>query len=178
MRLEGDLVAMTKDWTKEETRSKRRLVEFERKQEDNILTVTFKEVTRATRKPNGICVSCIWWEDRNETYITSVDSIFLLESLVGSRFSVEEKNRIRRNMEGFKPKTICKEDKNKTQDEKDSVELCNDAFFNTIMGFEEPKPRNIEKDIKVFQWKILPEALKKILSKFVSRHPSPSLIHR
>jgi hypothetical protein len=36
------------------------------------------------------------------------------------------------------------------------------------MGFPNPKPRNIEKDVKVFPWKILAHALKKIISKYVS----------
>jgi hypothetical protein len=36
------------------------------------------------------------------------------------------------------------------------------------MGFPNPKPRNIEKDVKVFPWKILGHALKKIIGKYVS----------
>jgi hypothetical protein len=36
------------------------------------------------------------------------------------------------------------------------------------MAFGEPKPRNIEKDLKVFQWDILPAAVQKIISKYVS----------
>jgi len=37
-----------------------------------------------------------------------------------------------------------------------------------IMGFPNPKPRNIEKDVKVFPWEILSSALKKIIGKYVS----------
>jgi hypothetical protein len=36
-----------------------------------------------------------------KNYVTSVDTIYLLESLVAVRFTVEEKNRIRRNLEGL-----------------------------------------------------------------------------
>lgn len=36
------------------------------------------------------------------------------------------------------------------------------------MGFPSPKPRNIEKDVKVFPWDILGSALKKIIGKYVS----------
>jgi hypothetical protein len=43
-----------------------------------------------------------------------------------------------------------------------------EEFFKVIMGFPNPKPRNIEKDVKVFPWKILAHALKKIISKYVS----------
>ena len=109
------------------------------------------------RQPNSICISCIWWESKNEYYVTSVDTIYLLESLVAVRFTVEEKNRIRRNLEGFRPMTVSK-------GKSDSEE-----FFKLIMGFPNPKPRNIEKDVKVFPWKILSHALKKIISKYVSR---------
>ena len=37
------------------------------------------------------------------------------------------------------------------------------------MEFPDPKPRNIEKDLKVFEWGLLAQALEKILSKYVSR---------
>ena len=46
-----------------------------------------------------------------------------------------------------------------------------EPFFKLIMGFPNPKPRNIEKDVKVFPWKILAQALKKVMSKYVSRFP-------
>lgn len=51
----------------------------------------------------------------------------------------------------------------------------NEGFFKLIMGFPNPKPRNIEKDVKVFPWTILSHALKKIVGKYVStqaRHRS------
>ena len=40
------------------------------------------------------------------------------------------------------------------------------------MGFPNPKPRNIEKDVKVFPWKILAHALKKIISKYSASYSS------
>lgn len=104
-------------------------------------------------------VSCIYWYAQDDYFITSVDCILLLEGLLNTRFTVEEKNRIRRNLEGFRPYTIskCKPD-------------CAD-FFKLIMGFPYPKPRNIEKDVKVFPWKILPQAIRKIIRKY-----TPSLL--
>jgi hypothetical protein len=78
-----------------------------------------------------------------------------LEQLVNVRFTVEEKNRIRRNLEGFRPLTVSK------------AKADSEDFFKIIMGFPNPKPRNIEKDVKVFPWKILSHALKKIISKYV-----------
>jgi hypothetical protein len=148
-------MAVTTNWTEDEKKIKRRLVEFHRRQEDSIIHATFKPVTVEERSQGTHCVSCISWEERGECFVTSVDTIQLLEGLVGVRFTVEEKNRIRRNLEGFKPLTVSKQ-------KEDS-----ESFFRLIMGFPNPKPRNIEKDVKVFPWSILSNALRKIIGKYV-----------
>jgi len=155
LKMDGNLDAMAENWTDEECLAKRRIVQFDRRQSGSIIHATFAPVMPETRSPNSICVSCIWWEEKSEAYVTSVDTIHLLESLVGSRFCVEEKNRIRRNLEGFRPLTVSK------------ARSESDSFFKTIMAFPNPKPRNIEKDVKVFPWKILSPALKKIIGKYV-----------
>jgi hypothetical protein len=155
LKVEGDLETMVENWTREEREARRRLVEFKRSQNGSTITTTFAPVTLETRPPRSICVSCIWWEERDEYFITSVDTIYLLEQLVNVRFTVEEKNRIRRNLEGFRPLTVSK------------AKADSEDFFKVIMGFPTPKPRNIEKDVKVFAWKIVDHALKKIISKYV-----------
>ena len=157
LKINGNLETMVDDWSDAELTVKRRLVQFWRSQSSSTITTNFKPVTPEDRQPHSICISCIWWESKQECFITSVDTIFLLESLVAVRFTVEEKNRIRRNLEGFRPLTVSK-GKSDSED-----------FFKLIMGFPAPKPRNIEKDVKVFPWKILTHALKKIISKYVSR---------
>ncbi|KAF8891673.1 hypothetical protein BD779DRAFT_1670658 [Infundibulicybe gibba] len=58
----------------------------------------------------------------------------------------------RRNLEGLRPTTVSKH-------RPDFEE-----FFQRIMEFPDPKPRNIEKDLKVFEWGLLSQALEKILS--------------
>jgi hypothetical protein len=78
--------------------------------------------------------------------------------VIENRFTTEEKNRIRRNLEGFKPETMSKKNKHNHKDS---------PFFSLIMEFEEPRPRNIEKDVKIFEWRSLSDAIKKILSKYV-----------
>jgi hypothetical protein len=156
-------MAMTQNWTSEEREARRRLVEFNRMQAGSIVTTSFKAVSPEERTPNSACVSCIYWEEREEYFVTSVDTIALLEALVAVRFTVEEKNRIRRNLEGFKPLTVSK------------LKEDTDSFFRLIMSFPNPKPRNIEKDVKVFPWSILEPSLKKIFGKYVSSrmiHPS------
>jgi hypothetical protein len=152
----GNLESMTENWSNEEWEVKRRLVQFHRTQSGSVITATFESVALEDRVPNSTCVSCIWWEEKGACYVTSVDTIALLESLVAVRFTVEEKNRIRRNLEGFRPATVSK------------AKPETDEFFKLIMGFPNPKPRNIEKDVKVFPWRILSGALKKIISKYAS----------
>jgi len=157
----GSLDSMAQDWTNDEWSSKRRIVLFRKKQNGSHLEMSFKPVPISERPSNSICISCIYWAEKNECFVTSVDTIYLLEQLVAAplRFTVEEKNRIRRNLEGFKPLTVSK------------AKAESEEFFKVIMGFGNPKPRNIEKDVKVFPWKILGPALKKIISKY-SASPS------
>ncbi|KAL8823760.1 MAG: hypothetical protein Q9191_005574 [Dirinaria sp. TL-2023a] len=154
LKINGNLDSMADGWSNEEWVAKRRLVQFWRSQNGNTIDADFDAAQADSPPKGGIYVSCIWWAERRECYVTSVDTIHLLESLVGMRFPVEEKNRIRRNLEGFRPTTVSK---GKTDSE---------DFFSIIMGFSEPKPRNIEKDVKVFPWKILAHALKKIFGKY------------
>lgn len=156
LKLNGSLDSMTESWTKEEREAKRRLVQFTRMQSGSTIHADFNPVAPEDRAPNSICISCIYWDGKDECFITSVDTIYLLESLVGVRFTVEEKNRIRRNLEGFRPLTVSK------------AKADSEDFFKVIMGFPAPKPRNIEKDVKVFPWRILGHALKKIIGKYVS----------
>ncbi|PWN48371.1 hypothetical protein IE53DRAFT_370673 [Violaceomyces palustris] len=154
LELHGNLNDMAIGWSHDEWRGGRRLVQFWRRQEGATIHTTFRPILPSQYVPNSIVVSCIFREDKNECYVTSVDTIYLLEALVASRFTVEEKNRIRRNLEGFRPMTVSK---NKRDCER---------FFKLIMSFPNPKPRNIEKDVKVFPWKILASALSKIISKY------------
>ncbi|MCJ1431650.1 hypothetical protein MMC27_001005 [Xylographa pallens] len=160
LKINGNLDLMADNWTEDEFDVKRRLVQFWRSQNESTIHTNFKPVTPDERQPNSICISCIWWESKKECYVTSVDTISLLESLVAVRFTVEEKNRIRRNLEGFRPMTVSK-------GKPDSED-----FFKLIMGFPNPKPRNIEKDVKVFPWKILAHALKKIIGKYSASYSS------
>ncbi|KAJ2347500.1 hypothetical protein GGF43_004745, partial [Coemansia sp. RSA 2618] len=157
---DNNLDSMTVDWAFEERECRRRLVQFWRRHENNNIFCTFKAVAAADRVPNSIVVSCIYWEERQDFFITSVDCIYLLESLIAVRFTVEEKNRIRRNLEGFRPLTVSK------------CKAESADFFKLIMSFPNPKPRNIEKDVKVFPWRILPLALKKIIGKYTASYSS------
>ncbi|OCF41451.1 hypothetical protein I317_04752 [Kwoniella heveanensis CBS 569] len=164
LELNGDLLMMSKGWSQEEWHARRRLVQFWRRQEGTTIHAAFKPISQADYPAyqQSIIISCIFREDKNACYVTSVDAIYLLEALVGTRFTVEEKNRIRRNLEGFRPITISKS------------KPGNEDFFRLIMNFPNPRPRNIEKDVKVFPWEILSQALKKIIGKYSASFPYPS----
>ncbi|KZP34295.1 hypothetical protein FIBSPDRAFT_691233, partial [Athelia psychrophila] len=144
-------------WDDKENRLGRRLVRFHRVQEGRYLKVSCSAITQAEYAGNGDpVISCIRRGDGMDgCCVTSVDIIYLLERLVDESFQVEEKNRIRRNLEGLRPKTISKH------------KPGSEDFFQRIMDFPAPKPRNIEKDVKVFDWDLLPQALHKIISKYV-----------
>ena len=168
IKIRGDLNTMQDDWDADERVARRRLVLFRGEQNGNTINTYFRAAkpderpsTQATRERR---ISCIYWEERDEYFVTSVDTIALLETLVGARFTVEEKNRIRRNLETHHPLTVSK-GKSDTE-----------SFFKVIMGFPNPKPRNIEKDVKVFPWPILAQALRKVISKYVSDR-SGAFIH-
>ncbi|CAO3659428.1 unnamed protein product [Rhizopus stolonifer] len=149
----GDMDGVMRCWTSNEWTSSRRLVYFQSKKENNNITCTFHINAIA---PAHI-VSCIFWLEKNDYFITSVDLISLAEFLLCIDLSVEEKNRIRRNLEGFRPLTVRKS-------KPESI-----GFFKKIMSYSDPKPRNIEKDVKVFCWRFLPFALKKIAAKYSSQ---------
>ncbi|PVU97601.1 hypothetical protein BB561_000431 [Smittium simulii] len=155
---ENNLNTVTKDWTNSEINDKRRLVQFWKKSKGSDIVCTFKNMSVYERATNNVIVSCIYWESKNDYFITSVDCIYLLESLISVKFTVEEKNRIRRNLEGFRPLTASK-------NKPDSSD-----FYKLIMSYPNPKPRNIEKDVKVFKWEMLQNALKKIIGKYTSSH--------
>ncbi|CEP13880.1 hypothetical protein [Parasitella parasitica] len=169
--IQGDLADVLKDWSSEELENQRRLVQFFRKQEGNEVTCrfeTFHLPAEKSKQPDMnkiIVVSCIYWQEKSEYFVTSVDCIYLLEHLIGVKFTVEEKNRIRRNLEGYKPLTVSK------------LKPESAEFFKLVMGFPNPKPRNIEKDVKVFPWTTLGIALKKIISKYTASYSSTASVN-
>lgn len=158
----GDLSAVGKGWTTEEWHTRRRLVQFWRRQEGATIHTQFRVISQPewSASQSSIVVSCVFWDEKNSCYITSVDIIYLLEALVGTHFTVEEKNRIRRNLEGFKPITV---DKSKPDTEN---------FFGQIMNLPNPRPRNIEKNVKVYAWDCLEAALQKIIGKYSASFPT------
>ncbi|KAG6908385.1 hypothetical protein DXG01_004814 [Tephrocybe rancida] len=154
LQLVTPLSSICENWTSAETAVGRRLVRFSKVQDGRRLVVSCESIIAEEYHESDSVISCIYREQSKSCYVTSVDIIFLLERLTNNDFPVEEKNRIRRNLEGLRPTTVSKH--------KHGFE----EFFQRIMEFPDPKPRNIEKDLKVFEWSLLDQALDKILSKY------------
>jgi hypothetical protein len=158
-----DTHADINSWTLQERQDNRRIVAFTKEIFGEIIQLSAYPVASHEYDDKMITISCIRWipsppnEIRHklsgQCVFTSVDIILLLEKLVGYTFDVQEKNRIRRNLEGYKPETVRKEGTTR-------------QFFNQVMMYAQPKTRNIEKDIKVFLWKDLQKALKKVVQKY------------
>ncbi|KAG1140159.1 hypothetical protein G6F37_007942 [Rhizopus arrhizus] len=158
--IQGDLTEMTIDWTEQEKKDQRRLVQFWRKQKGtNSVTAQFNIYRpKHPQDPPDFITSCIYWESRQDYYITSVDYVGLLQFVIGVVFTTEERNRVRRNLEGLVPETISKH-------KQDTAE-----FYKQIMSYPKPKPRNIEKNLKVFKWSKISEGLDKIVSRFTASY--------
>ncbi|KAG2072316.1 hypothetical protein BDR04DRAFT_1153560 [Suillus decipiens] len=142
------------NWDDLEMQAGRRLVRFSRIRDGNKLLVSAERISPSDYDAKDIVISCIYRDETDSCCVTSVDIIHLLQKLVAAEFVVEEKNRIRRNLEGLRPTTVSKS--------RPGFE----GLFQRIMDFPDPKPRKIEKDLKVFDWKLLPQALDKIISKY------------
>jgi hypothetical protein len=158
----GDLQSMSENWTNEEKYTKRRLVQFQTTNNDG--TITFRAISQPQ---NELCVSCIFLKlkgkEKAEYYVTSFDTIELLKGLLDvSLFTVEQKNRFRRNLESYKPYTVSKK--------------VDERAFEVIMGFSDPMPRSIKMDLKLIHWSLLFNALQKLIDKWVSLILSPNLV--
>lgn len=154
-------VDMTKNWSEDEKEESRRVVLFTvETRDDGALLVRCQPVPMAheySRNEGDILVSCLYWEEVGQYYISSVDLVYLLERIINITLSSEIKNRLRRNLEKFQPITLSKSPK-QGRPQYD--------MFLRIMAFGEPRPRNIEKDIKIFPWCNAPGALLKCFEKY------------
>jgi hypothetical protein len=157
LRINGTLTSVTQNWTEDEQLASRRLVEFSTERDAEVIQTAFKAVTEGNRDLNLPVVSCIYYERKKLHYITGVEVIVLLEFVLGLRFTTEDKYRIRRNLETFKPLTVAKSNEH-------------DDIYELIMGFPDPKPRNIDKSVKIFLWSTLENILKNIASRYVSNN--------
>ncbi|KAJ7714175.1 hypothetical protein DFH07DRAFT_863557 [Mycena maculata] len=156
------LESLCTGWDDVELKAGRCLVRFQKIQDGRRVILSCESIKQEEYRETDIVISCIFREEAQTCYVTSVDIIYLLERLTNDDFPVEEKNRIRRNLEGLRPTTVSKH------------KPGSEVFFQRIMDFPDPKPRNIEKDLKVFEWTLLGQALEKIMSKYSIYTSSPT----
>lgn len=151
------LADLGKGLSQEELNLGRRLVRFQREKVGDTVYLSLCRISPEAYVDDGetVAISCIYRKETRETCYTSVDMIRLVEYIAQSQFSSEEKSRIRRNLEFLHPTTVTR--------------TGMPQFFQILMDFPIPKPRVIEKDIKVFQWNSLEAGLKKVLEKYVRR---------
>lgn len=155
LKIDDSFGQMVDSWSSEEHHHERRLVLMTIDRESlSTFRISCLSVPPGTlaREKNQLVISCVWWEERQVHVVTSVDLLLVLESLVNEHFSVDEKSRIRRNLQFLKPTTVTR--------------VSAGRLFNSLMAMENPRPRNIEKDLKVFQWGHLFDAVNKVLFKY------------
>ena len=152
-------------WSNIETSRKRRLIAFTCHTDNPKFTAYF------TAKPIphlGLAsaaakvVSCIYVPPEasqmpNTCIITSFDFINLISWMLRKPawFTVDERNRVRRNLEIFNPQTLHKEGAYDVWD-----------LFKQVTGYQHPKPWNIQKDFKVFDWSLIEAMMKEISKKY------------
>ncbi|KAJ6593772.1 hypothetical protein B0H19DRAFT_1091944 [Mycena capillaripes] len=141
------LDSLCSGWDDAEIQAGRRLVRFQKIQNGRRVILSCESIKQEEYREADSVISCIYREE-SETW--------------NDEFPVEEKNRIRRNLEGLRPTTVSKH------------KPGSETFFQRIMDFPDPKPRNIEKDLKVFEWILLGQALEKIMSKYSIYTSSPT----
>ena len=155
LHLEGDLRNVGKNLSDEEKVRCRRLVRFVRKEEGNKLRLFFYPIRQEEYEEGFFVISCIYREDSRDTWCTSVDLIHLIEFISQETKSNNEKGRIRRNLEFLRPTTVSR--------------MVRPQLFQILMDFPMPKPRTIEKAVKVFRWSSLVTGLNKVMEKYVRR---------
>jgi hypothetical protein len=158
-----DQMSLSDLWTPQERHDHRRIVQFHKISDGDHIQVDCHPVLATDYTDNMFTISCIYFRPNppgeiqhklaGKCVFTSVDVILLMERLTNHYFDVKEKNRIRRNLEGFRPETIKKEG-------------TTYQFFHQVMAYTQPKARNIEKDIKVFLWSDIAKAMRKIMQKY------------
>jgi hypothetical protein len=152
------LGAVVEGWSPAERKAGRRLVQFVVKLgRDHNRTVLTRIIPPSSHIPAasmGSVVSCVAGA-RGDFLITSVDILRLATLLYGSQPKTAEKNRLRRHLERFGPRTIGRQ--------KDVGGL-----YTRIATYDEPSPLTISKDIKVFKWTRLEAVMEAIIVKRIT----------
>ncbi|KAK6212491.1 hypothetical protein LQW54_005265 [Pestalotiopsis sp. IQ-011] len=144
---------MADRWTPAELDARRRVVVFAHRPEQALQILSFRPLAAGEDPGNSLCASCVYWAERGDWFLTSVDVMALLEGSLAApmRFCVDEKNQLREILVSFQPVAVkCSDPDTET-------------FFRFIMAFPDLKPRNTEREVKVFRWSVLERMLQSII---------------
>jgi hypothetical protein len=168
LRVVGELDEIMDDWKALEKKAGRRLVRFWREQSGSLVNLSFaaQPPLDPYNEKSQMVISCIRLPDREGLWVTSFDIVRLAEYILHLPLNTDMKNRARRNMASVECKTLLRV----VAHEHSKLE-----GFTVVMQFEDPKPRSIEKSIKIYKWDVLQTCLSKILQRFVSVVFVPSL---
>jgi hypothetical protein len=152
-------------WDEAEREQRRRLIAITCYTDHSTYSVQFtSHVIKSidVAPPRSRTLSCIYISSRNSPFhqkciVTSFDMINLICWMIKKPgwFTVDERNRVRRNLEVFKPRTVRKDGPPGTAE-----------VFNQITDFVDPKPHNIMKDFKVFEWKDVEGMMREMANKY------------
>ncbi|CAK9787305.1 unnamed protein product [Cutaneotrichosporon oleaginosum] len=88
---------------------------------------------------------------QSDSWVTSVDLMNIAECVLDTHLCTEEKNRIRRCFEDKKPKCLNP----------------GDPFYVLLQSYNSPKPRNIDKSVKVYRAINLMAMMKKLCRSYI-----------
>ena len=154
--------SIAQNWSPAELNVQRRLVYVTSYWEKNTLCIEFRSLTPEVLRTYHTCISCIWWQEKEEYIITSVDLYRLLESFLGTKFALEGFNQFQRIHDDFRPLTV-------------SEAKGNREFFQLLVEFSKPNVARTGKIVEVFPWNILERVILEVIGKYVS--PSGTLQH-
>lgn len=190
--LSNDLV----DRSETELWERRRRIRFTRSQEGRTIGIVFRPILRsglreAKRDPYSVVVNCVRLNlpvcltdlpksrKKNamkldlaqlvrgpcatESYITGVDLLRIFQFIVnpaGGEFSAYERRTLRRTIDTFHYFTL----------KKDVIhqEGLGQHIVSWLAEMPEPRPISIAKDLKIFRWSVVENAIEKLTAKFVS----------
>lgn len=159
-------------WSHGEIVDGRRIVRVERIQQNEVINVDFSIVGCADEFPNPApakpnvdfieisCLSVYGPEMGNGFYITSVEVVAIVETLIGTRKMKDsslrrrERGRIRSNLMSFWAKSSYHSKAN---------EESRSDFAKRIMAYDIRKPRGFDKGFRILSWDRLIPALQRAL---------------
>lgn len=145
-------VIATGFWTRQEKESGRRVIKFlvSHRSQELCIRPSIHTKQGSDSDCSDHLVSCIFYPEKHQYVITTVDIIRLLSYVADAKFSISDKNRIRRNLQVFKPATV----------------LRSSSFFRRVMEYSNPPARSIEKKFKVLEFELVYSVLRKIVPKY------------